>query len=364
MKSPRHLLSLGAAVLFAGVLAGCASIGAPVPPSLELPKPPTDLRAVRKGDRVYLFWTVPTQTMDRQNVRHLGRTDICRTLEAAMSECGKPVASLPPETAPSPRKQGGNPRRQENYTDTLPEDLEQQNPTRTITYAVEVLNGSGRGAGLSRQVRVALAPTLPPPGNFKAQVQADGVALTWDCMEPRKALPEISYRYRIYRRSLGNGTDLKLGDFDCPGSRFEDHTFEWQKAYEYRIAVVTLAGVENAVVVEGEDSPNQKVFTNDVYPPGVPTGLEAVFSGPGQAPFVDLLWAPGTDADLAGYNLYRREDRGQVGKINAELVKTPAYRDQNVVAGKTYWYSVSSVDLRGNESARSEETSEQVVQNP
>jgi len=47
--------------------------------------------------------------------------------------------------------------------------------------------------------------------------------------------------------------------------RFEDHTFEWQKAYEYRIAVVTLAGVENAVVVEGEDSPNQKVFTNDVY---------------------------------------------------------------------------------------------------
>jgi fibronectin type 3 domain-containing protein len=40
------------------------------------------------------------------------------------------------------------------------------------------------------------------------------------------------------------------------------------------------------------------------------------------------------------------------------LVKTPAFRDMNVVAGKTYFYSVSAVDQRGNESGRSEETSE------
>src|SRR6267143_803492 len=151
MKSPQHFLMLGVTCVLSCFLAGCASIGAPVTPSLELPKPPNDLRAVRKGDHVYLFWTVPTQTIDRQNVRHLGRTDICRSLEAAMSECGKPVASLPPETVASPSQPGGNPGRQENYTDTLPEDLEQQNPTRTITYAVEVLNGSGRGAGLSKQ---------------------------------------------------------------------------------------------------------------------------------------------------------------------------------------------------------------------
>jgi len=30
----------------------CATMGPPQPPSLELAKPPTDLRAVRKGDRV------------------------------------------------------------------------------------------------------------------------------------------------------------------------------------------------------------------------------------------------------------------------------------------------------------------------
>jgi fibronectin type 3 domain-containing protein len=38
----------------------------------------------------------------------------------------------------------------------------------------------------------------------------------------------------------------------------------------------------------------------------------------------------------------------------------PAFRDAQVVSGKNYFYSVSAVDLRGNESARSEETSESV----
>jgi fibronectin type 3 domain-containing protein len=47
-------------------------------------------------------------------------------------------------------------------------------------------------------------------------------------------------------------------------------------------------------------------------------------------------------------------------KINSDLVKSPAYRDSEVKSGKTYTYSVSAVDVRGNESARSEETSEPV----
>jgi len=89
-----------------------------------------------------------------------------------------------------------------------------------------------------------------------------------------------------------------------------------------------------------------------------------VYSGAGQAPFVDLLWAPDTDADLAGYNVYRRQDMGPPARINPELVKTPAYRDRNVVAGKTYRYSVSAVDVRANESMRSEETSESIPTTP
>jgi fibronectin type 3 domain-containing protein len=88
--------------------------------------------------------------------------------------------------------------------------------------------------------------------------------------------------------------------------------------------------------------------------------VQAVYSGEGQKPFIDLIWAPVTDADLAGYNVYRREGNEPPAKLNTELVKTPAYRDNVVASGKNYFYSVSAVDVRGYESARSEETSESV----
>ena len=75
-----------------------------------------------------------------------------------------------------------------------------------------------------------------------------------------------------------------------------------------------------------------------------------------------------TNADLAGYNVYRLEAGAETGsgagekmvKVNSELVKSPAYRDSAVESGKTYTYSVTAVDVRGNESGRSEETGEAV----
>jgi hypothetical protein len=380
MRSARQLLSLGAVSTLMCFLGSCASIGPPVPPSLELPKPASDLRAIRKGGRVFLTWTVPLQTIDRQNVRHLGDTNICRSLDSAFSQCGTPVGSFRAESVPMLHKQHRDLKLQVSYADTLSPDLEQQNATRTIGYAVEVLNSRGRSAGISNQVRVPLAPTLPPPVDFKADVTSEGILLTWSCVALPKTLPDISYRYRIFRRSLEKGGDLRLGEVECPANRFEDHSFEWQKSYEYRIAIVTFAKLETGnepcsarppvggpvtsadciATVEGDDSPAQRVFANDVYPPAVPSGLQAVFSGSGQPAFVDLLWAPDTDADLAGYNVFRREEGGQPEKINTTLVKTPAFRDDHVAPGKTYWYSVSAVDMRGNESARSAQSSEQI----
>ncbi|HYK51304.1 MAG TPA: hypothetical protein VEU94_16385 [Terriglobales bacterium] len=346
-----------------------------MPPSLELPKPPSDLRAIRKGDHVYLFWSVPTQTIDRQTIRRQGPTRICRSLEALMSACGTVAGNVPPE-AQAELQNTQNPQPRARFVDILPMELQKQNATRRATYAVEATNLNSRGAGLSNQVQVPLAPTLPPPANFRAEVNADGVDLSWNC-EAAAAAPGIRYVYRIYRRMTDSGVDVRLADVQCSDRHYEDQTSEWQKSYEYRITAVTEAeiprspGCSNAdsgkaancievVAVEGTDSPPQKVFTKDVYPPAVPNGLQAVFSGPGQPPFIDLLWAPNTEADLSGYNVYRREEGAQPAKINSEPVKSPAFRDVNVISGKTYWYSVSAVDARGNESARSEESSESV----
>ncbi len=136
-----------------------------------------------------------------------------------------------------------------------------------------------------------------------------------------------------------------------------DSNIEWEKTYEYRVATATTIP---AGQIDGDSSAAIAVLAHDVFPPAVPEGLQAVFSGPGQTPFVDLIWAPVSDADLDGYNVYRHEEGAAAKKINATLLKTPAYRDSDVVSGKHYFYSVTALDVRGNESAQSEEAEESV----
>ncbi len=66
------------------------------------------------------------------------------------------------------------------------------------------------------------------------------------------------------------------------------------------------------------------------------------------------------ESDLAGYNVFRSVNGGTPVKVNRKLVTVPSFRDEDVVAGKMYGYSVSAVDLRGNESQPSIATSEAV----
>ncbi|HET9790634.1 MAG TPA: hypothetical protein VFR08_04970, partial [Candidatus Angelobacter sp.] len=113
------------------------------------------------------------------------------------------------------------------------------------------------------------------------------------------------------------------------------------------------------------DSSTAKILAHDVFPPAVPTGLQAVYAGNPQNPAIDLTWKPDSDEDLAGYNVYRRETSGAFGngaftKINSALVKTPSFHDAQVHPGGTFIYAVSAVDLRNNESEKSQETSERV----
>ena len=66
------------------------------------------------------------------------------------------------------------------------------------------------------------------------------------------------------------------------------------------------------------------------------------------------------ESDLAGYNIFRRVEGAQFERLNKQLVQTSSFRDENVEPGKKYIYTVSAVDLRGNESQRSAEASETV----
>lgn len=354
------------------VCGGCGTPGIPEPPSLELARPARDLKATRKGSEVRLTWSVPEQTEDHHAFRHAGPTRICRIMGSPMHDCGTPVIELPPQKAATqrvssrrraPKSQQPTPP-QETYTDQLPASLELQSPTSNLSYAVSVLNSYGRSAGLSNQVQVPSAPTLAPPANLSAHLSPKGVELTWNAVPLPPELPGVKYEYRVYRRDVSTGHDSVAGEIPVSADAnpsFLDSGFEWEKTYDYRVTVVTVVdrpgGPEQ---VEGDDTSSVRVVAHDVFPPAKPTGLQAVFSGPGQKPFIDLIWAGNGETDLAGYNVYRRDVGSEPIKINTELVKTPAFRDANIVPGHEYFYSISAVDAPGNESPRSEEAGETV----
>lgn len=70
-----------------------------------------------------------------------------------------------------------------------------------------------------------------------------------------------------------------------------------------------------------------------------------------------LNWqAPANSSDPAvGYNVYRTDSgKSDWVKINRDLVPSPTYRDETVKRGRSYSYSVRSVDAKGVESAPSQ----------
>ena len=145
-----------------------------------------------------------------------------------------------------------------------------------------------------------------------------------------------------------------------------DHTAQMGQTYQYtaqRVRPVSLGG--HPLEVRSSVSPPAMVAMRDTFPPHPPSGPEAVPGGATAADrSIDLSWTPDTDADLAGYFVYRQEvdakgvAAGTATRLNLTPVVGPAYRDQTAMAGHRYAYRVTAVDTAGNESAPSADVQE------
>ncbi len=84
------------------------------------------------------------------------------------------------------------------------------------------------------------------------------------------------------------------------------------------------------------------------------TGVVIPLTGTGTVPHysVNLSWNASSDA--TGYNVYRSATaNGTYSKINSSLESDTAFSDSTVVSGQTYYYAATSVNSKGQESARS-----------
>src|SRR5208282_1709956 len=153
-----------------------------------------------------LDWTLPRKNTDRTLVKHIPETRICRREGITlMSTCGV-VAEVPTPKSEVQQKQKGQQQPEAvrmQYVDLLPPRFGIENPAGFVTYAVEEMNSKGRSAGLSNQVVVAVAPTLPAPEELSAQVSGEGVTISWIGPVPPAPSHGLTYRYQMERKPVG-----------------------------------------------------------------------------------------------------------------------------------------------------------------
>jgi hypothetical protein len=386
---PPWLTSIAAA--FLAVITGCASPAPPQAPSLNLPEPAKDLTATRISDEVSLHWTTPEQTTSHTNIKGSITAEICRTASAPSAPCTA-IARIAVKPGPS------------QTTDSLPAALIASAPA-LLTYRVQLFNSANRSAGPSNDAFAPagsapppLQPLRAPPTRNRNQLEwtptsspafielirqslnPDGTPILPAPKSPKpsanpiakkpaqkpapapnpstpSAIPTSNTPTEVKLRTPTSSTD--------PGGTL-DQTAEKNSTYRYtaqRVLTVTLTG--HALQLHSSISQPITLTLRDIFPPRVPTGLEAVPGGLTPTDrSIDLSWNPNPETDLAGYYVYRQDidSSGAVAatatRLNSSPVVGPAYRDQTAIPGRRYAYRVSAVDQANNESPLSEAVEE------
>ena len=393
----RWLPALAAALLTTCAV-GCASPGQPRPPTLNLPEIAKDLAAERVGDEVRLHWTTPEKTTDRIAPKGPMTADICRIANPPSTVCTS-VKQLPVQSGPT------------QAVDILPPSLT-ADPPSLLAYRVEILNSKGRSAGPSPEAFAAAGISPPPVEHLQATPTPDGAMLEWQQRSnpaaveldrlplgpdgtpiqpaapksakksPRPAVKSTTKTTKTTKTtephtdqaakpspvksplaSPPTPIEVKLQTPSQPtdAGGTIDRTAQMGESYQYtaqRVRSVSLVG--HTLELRSAVSPPVTIAMRKTFPPHAPTGLEAIPGGATAADrSIDLSWTPNTDADLAGYNVYRQDvdskgaAAGTAARLNPTPVVGPAYRDQTAMDGRRYAYRVTAVDSAGNESAPS-----------
>jgi len=291
-------------------LAGCAQIGPPKPPALDIPTRITDLRAAEYGDQILVQFTIGALTTDGLALTSL------KTVEVQVTGGDSPRMLHAQAKGPGP---------------VAHEFPAKDWVGKQVTLMVRATGPKGKASDWSNPVTLAVGEPLATPADVKAISDPKGVRLSWIGAE--------GGRYRVFR-GAGDAMPQRLAESDKP--EYLDTAVDFGSPYRY--FVQELAGEQR----QSEISAIVVVTPADTFPPAVPVGLTAVAG----VNSIELAWQPNTEEDLGGYQVYRSIDGGAAERI-AGPVDAPNFSDRTVEIGKKYSYAITSIDRTGNESARS-----------
>jgi hypothetical protein len=376
-------IALPLALLATFIVVGCGAPAAPLPPTLNLPQPVRDLAAERAGDAVHLTFSVPQKTTDKLPVRGPMTAQLCRSVE---SDPCQPVGTL---AIPARQKAAA-------MDDKLPFELA-QGPPRLLTYKVSILNHAAKSYGESTPAYTAAGASLAAVIGFSAMPRRNGIVLSWQANHQAantpawirfdrtrtSAPPPQPESHNSNRNPLTGGKTaeepaeqiLRLPETVAQHHASAiDTTAHTGNSYRYiaqRVEQISVDG--RSFEISSLPSAPAETAYRDVFPPPVPTGLVSAADTAAKA--IDLDWTPDVDPSLAGYIVYRRAvgnavgnaaGNGVGGNVQPQRISPPGkpvttsnWTDTTAVPGQRYAYSVSAIDVSGNESQRSAEVQDQ-----
>ena len=407
-KSPRNPLAsaLPAAListLAALLTSGCASPGPPRPPTLNLPRPITDLTAERIGDKVILHWTTPAKTTDNLPIKGSITAHLCRTTIAADITAAPPVTPQPTPKTPAKKPATGKKSTAKSTpptpitaactpvqsipiqpgpttaTETLPESLT-ADPVTLLDYRVEIDNASGHSAGSSNPAYAAAGAAPTPVESLRATAIPTGIMLEWAATpatpsttveldrtdttlaaakpaQPKpnsspqlagKETPEVHLNATPTNNQQPTTNNQPSGTLDQTAHFGDTYTYTAQRVRTFQLNGHTLQ-------IRSTISTPTTLTLRDTFAPATPTGLIAIpnqqpATNNQQPPSIDLSWEPNTEPDLAGYYVYRRTTSAPATRLTPTPLPGPAYRDLAATPGQRYIYTVTAIDTSGNES--------------
>lgn len=361
------MIMIGASVL------GCGSPGVPIARHAIVPVPVTNLKARQVDDTVLLDFTLPSTSTDQQPLAEMPSVAIYRRTAAQTTPAaskgrskktnsGQLVDSIPANSLPQYQKNGGI-----EFPDKLnPGELSDANGSELV-YTVRTSISLSKESPDSNPAALRVYPPPAPARDLRAMLTETALVLDWSAPQQPGSTAARPMNFHVYRAEVNPETaeaavsDASRAKLIAPPvllaqttePQYRDMSFQFGHTYLYTVRDSSQFGTET---VESADSTPVVLTAKDIFPPATPVGLEAVVvpatnAGPAS---VELTWAINSEADLAGYSVYRSEAADAPGlKLNSEPLSAPTFHDMSILPGTSYFYRVGAIDRSGNESALS-----------
>ena len=230
---------------------------------------------------------------------------------------------------------------------TLGMNLTGLTPSTAYTYRVAAYDTLGNRGEASEEITVTTAPDTASPVNSLIRPTTGAF---------RSSIPLTlggSDDYGIVSMTLqvkeegGEWKDQETWTYETPEktvTREYDLDVSGMKEGKVRVRAVFRDQAGNI-----SDTSNLSPFAEYVIDRTAPDSPR-IQKSYGRNGYIELVWQQGEETDLAGYQVYRSDEREGTYVLLAEDIQSLNYFDREAQEGKTWWYKITAKDQAGNES--------------